>query len=151
MFMNPLSEVSPSDKEMARYLVRRGGRVVIIMDHCKFGCWGNAEADNNLLAYIGSTMELSGTGGGDLEMLSLSLTQTPPLTDGVSSLVVYYTGSVDEGQGIALGYLAGGDTVIGYEPVEAGDVVAIADSSMFGYVMDEGDNRRFILNLAELR
>jgi hypothetical protein len=37
--------------------------------------------------------------------------------------------------------------VIAYEKIGLGDIVAVADSSMFGYVIADGDNRRFIRNL----
>lgn len=52
------------------------------------------------------------------------------------------------GQGIAVGSIAGGDVVIGLESLGWGEVVAIADSSMFGYRLDAADNAQLVLNFA---
>jgi hypothetical protein len=150
ILMNPMTDIPATVADAALDLVGRGGRVVIIMEHCKNGCWGNAEADSTLVAHLGGTMVLSGKGGAPLAVTNLVVTPVPPITDGVSEIVVYYSGSVDIGEGVALGSVSGGDVVIGYEPVGRGDLVVVADSSMFGYVMDAGDNEQFILNLAAL-
>jgi hypothetical protein len=150
VLMNPMDSIPSGVGDAAQELLDRGGRVVIVMEHCKNGCWGNAEADNALIERLGGTMVLSGEGGATLEMTSLVVTPVPPLTDGVGEIVVYYSGSVDAGDGVALGVVDGGDAVVGYEALGAGDLVVVADSSMFGYVMDAGDNERFVLNLARL-
>jgi hypothetical protein len=143
--MNPLSQVDQTVKDAAKALVAIGGRVVLVMEHCKDGCYGDAQDDNAFLSYIGSTVRLSGMGGAPLSATTLVLMSVPPITNGVSQLVVYYTGSVTGG--VALGSMSGGDAVIAYQSVGLGDVVAVADSSMFGYVIASGDNRRFIANL----
>ena len=143
--MNPLLTVDQAVMDAAKALVNIGGRVVVVMEHCKNGCWGNADGDNALLSYVGSTVRLSGMGGAPLSATTLVLTPVPAITDGVSQLVVYYTGSVTGG--VAVGSISGGDVVIAYEKIGLGDIVAVADSSMFGYVIGAGDNRRFIRNL----
>lgn len=143
--MNPMAAVDSAVTTAAQALLACGGRVVLIMEHCKNGCWGDAADDNALLATLGSTIQLSGEGGAPLSSTSLELTVVPPLTDGVSSIVVYYTGSLTGGT--ILGRVPGGDGVIAYEQLQLGDVVVIADSSAFGYVLDQGDNERFVANL----
>lgn len=145
MMMNPRSMIGEDVKRAAKALVARGGRLVVIMEHCKNGCWGNESEDNLFLAAIGSTIRLSGMGGAPLAETQLTLMPTPPLTDAISSLIVYYSGSVTAGP--ALGRMSGGDTIIAYEKVGLGDVVAVADSSMFGYVLSRGDNTKFVTNL----
>jgi hypothetical protein len=146
--MNPTEDLPDDVGAAGLELTGRGGRILVVMEHCKDGCWGNAETLNSFLATIGSTMSLSGEGGGPLERVSLSIASVPPITDGVESVVVYYTGSVDPGDGISLGVIPGGDVVIGWEAVGAGDVVTVADSTVFGYVLGDGDNERFVQNLA---
>lgn len=150
VLMNPMTAIPATVSDAALDLIGRGGRIVIVMEHCKNGCWGNAEGDNALVALLGGTMVLSGDGGAPLARTSLVVTPVPPITDGVGEIVVYYSGSVAVGDGVALGVVEGGDAVVGYEPVGRGDLVVVADSSMFGYVMDAGDNERFVLNLAAL-
>ncbi|MCK6544358.1 hypothetical protein L6R52_00675 [Myxococcota bacterium] len=146
--MNPTEPVPSAVGDAAAALLARGGRVLIVMEHCKNGCWGDAAGDNALLARLGSDMTLSGTGGAPLSRTSLVITPVAGLTTGVASIVVYYSGSVDVGSGVALGRIAGGDTVVGYQRAGGGEIIVVADSSMFGYVLDEGDNRRFLTNLA---
>lgn len=145
MMMNTRSMIGEDVKRAAQALVARGGRLVVIMEHCKNGCWGNESEDNLLLAAVGSTIRMSGMGGAPLAETQLTITPTPPLTDAISSLIVYYSGSVTAGP--ALGRTSGGDTIIAYEKVGLGDVVAVADSSMFGYVFGRGDNTKFVVNL----
>jgi hypothetical protein len=148
--MNPLQAVPSAVATAAAAHLAAGGRVLLVMEHCKNGCWGNAEGDNALLAALGSDMRLSGSGGAPLSETALELTQIPGITAGVSSLVVYYSGSVDVGSGVALGRVPEGDVVIGYQAVGGGEIIVVADSSMFGYVLDSGDNREFVLDLATL-
>lgn len=148
--MNPRQAVPSSVTTAAAGHLAAGGRVLLVMEHCKNGCWGDAEGDNALLTALGSDMRLSGTGGAPLSQTALEVTQVPEITDGVSSLVVYYSGSVDVGTGVALGRVPAGDVVIGYQAVGGGEVIVVADSSMFGYVLDAGDNRQFVLDLATL-
>ena len=147
LFLNPMTALPADVKNAAKDLVQRGGRVVVVMEHCKNGCWGNAAEDNALLGSLGSSLTFSGQGGAPLASTSLVVAPVPPLTDGVNQIVAFYSGSVDGGT--ALGTVSGGDRVIGYQRLGKGDTVAIADSSIFGYVMQSGDNRRFILNLGK--
>lgn len=147
VLLNPRSTLDPALVSAAQQLVRGGGRLLLVMEHCKNGCFGNAAEHNRVLMALPSSLRLSGTGGAPLSRTTLSLVPVPPLTTGVSSLVVYYSGSVTPGTGTALGTVPGGDVVIAYEAVGPGEVVAIADSSMLGYVLNDGDNRAFLLNL----
>ena len=148
--MNPRQPGPSSVTTAAAGHLAAGGRVLLVMEHCKNSCWGDAEGDNALLTALGSDMRLSGTGGAPLSQTALEVTPVPGITDGVSSLVVYYSGSVDVGSGVALGRVPAGDVVIGYQAVGGGEVIVVADSSMFGYVLDAGDNRQFVLDLATL-
>lgn len=149
VYLNPLEAFDPAVDAAAAQLVADGGRVVLVMEHCKDGCWGYAPGHNTLLTALGSSMRMHGDGGAPLSDVSLSLMATPPLTDGVSDIVVYYTGRVEVGDsGISLGMMEGGDTIIGLEALGTGEVVAIADSTMFGYRLDAGDNAQFVRNWA---
>ncbi len=148
MYLNPLGMFDPAVNAAALELVERGGRVVLVMEHCKNGCYGSAAGHNEVLALLGSTMTFYGDGGGALESVSLEIDPAPPLTEGVDELVIYYSGSVDVGAADRVGTVPDGDTVIAREHLGWGEVVCIADGSMFGYVTDAGDNPQFALNLA---
>lgn len=143
--MNPMQAVPADVSAAAAALLERGGRVVLITDHCKNGCWLDADDDNALLSSLGSAIRVSGSGGAPLSQTSLAVTAVPKITDGVSSVVVFYSGSVSGGT--LFGRVPGGDAVMAYEKVELGDVVAIADVSAFGYVLGKGDNQRLVKNL----
>jgi hypothetical protein len=64
--------------------------------------------------------------------------------------MAYYSGSVMVGDGLALGAMDGGagDVVLGYETLYNGDIVVAADSSIFGYMLDQADNSAFVVGLA---
>lgn len=152
--LNPLAELDASVAPAATSIVARGGRLVYQTEH---GGYGGHEQANQVLGAVGSSMRsveasLSGRATATLESV-------PPLTDGVSALSPYYTAYVDVGQGTALAREVGSGTpdsgdgdwvLIGYEAVGRGDVVLVADTSMFGYTLADDDNARFILNLADL-
>ncbi len=107
-YMNPIDVFEPAVNVAAIDLVNRGGRLVLIMEHCKNGCWGNADEHNALLAGLGSSMRFFGDGGAPLSETSLDILPVPPLTDGVGTLMVYYSGHVEVGAaGIALGSMPG--------------------------------------------
>jgi hypothetical protein len=147
VYLNPRSDFDPTVDAAALDLVEAGGRLVLVMEHCKNGCWGNAEGHNELLGALGSSLSMVGDGGAPLSDTALVLTPTPPLTDGVSDLVVYYSGHVELGaSGVALGAMDGGEAIVGFEPLGWGEVVAIADSSMLGYRLAAGDNALFLQN-----
>lgn len=149
VYMNPRESFPESIDAAATALVEAGGRLVLVMEHCKNGCWGNADGHNALLAALGAGMRVAGDGGADLSVTALDITLAPPLTDGVSTLVVYYSGHVEPGDGtIAVGTIPDGDVVVAMEEIGAGEVVAITDSSILGYVLDEGDNTRLVENFA---
>lgn len=143
--MNPMQAVPADVSRAAKALLARGGRVVLVFDHCKNGCWSNTGGDNDLLSSLGSEIRTSGTGGAPLSETSLQMTAVPKVTDGVASVVVYYSGSVTGGT--TAGRVSGGDAVIAYQKVGLGDVVVVADTSAFGYVLAKGDNKRFVANL----
>ncbi|MGC4122959.1 MAG: hypothetical protein QM765_52000 [Myxococcales bacterium] len=144
--MNPMQSVPADVSAAAKALLERGGRVVLVLDHCKNGCWSDADGDNDLLTTLGSAIRVSGTGGAPLSETTLQITPVPKITDGVSSVVVYYSGSVTGGT--IFGRVPGGDGVMAYQTVGLGDVVTIADTSAFGYALSEGDNTRLIANLS---
>lgn len=149
VYMNPTDTFPAPVDAAAAMLVANGGRIVLVMEHCKNGCWGNAEGHNTLLGALGAGMRLAGDGGADLESTPLDITAAPPVTDGVNSLVAFYSGHVIPGPAtIPVGQISGGDVVVALEPVMAGEVLAITDASMLGYVLDEGDNGRLVTNLA---
>jgi len=149
VYLNPTEDFDPPVNAAATNLVEAGGRVVLVMEHCKNGCWGNAEGHNDLLSSLGSSLRMVGDGGAPLSDTALVLTPTPPLTDGVSDLIVYYSGHVEVGVcGAALGAMDGGDVIIGVESLGWGEVVAVADSSVLGYRLASGDNERFVQNWA---
>ena len=71
------------------------------------------------------------------------------VTDGVGSLVAFYSGHVVPGPAtVPVGKIGGGDVVVALEQVAPGEVLAITDSSMLGYVLGEGDNQKLLTNLA---
>jgi hypothetical protein len=148
VYMNPREDFDPAVDSAALDLVASGGRLVLVMEHCKNGCWGNAPGHNALLDQLGSTVRLHGDGGAPLSDTALTITDVGPLTDGVNELVVYYSGHVELGSATALGTIPGGDVVIGWQAVGPGEVVAIADSSILGYRLDAADNRQLIENFA---
>ena len=143
--MNPMQAVPEDVSTAAKARLGRGGRVGLITDHRKNGCWLNADADNALLSSLGSAIQVSGTGGAPLSQTALSITAVPGITDGVSSVVVFCSGLVTGGTLFGRG--SGGDGVMAYQRVQRGEVVAIADVSAFGYVLAEGDNQRLVANL----
>ncbi len=149
LILNPLDDLGDKVVQGARGLLLRGGRVVLIMEHCKDGCYGNPDGDNAFLTAIGSTLRVSGEGGAPLSTTPLTLADLPPTAD-IATVVAYYSGSVAIGDGVALGTMDGGrgDVVIGYEEVYNGDVVVAADSSIFGFMLDQGDNSAFVVALA---
>jgi hypothetical protein len=150
MYMNPMDEFDSDVNAAASTLLDAGGRIVLIMEHCKNGCWGNPDENNALLASLGSTMELPGDGGSAFENVDLLVSNQPPLSDGVETMTAFYTGSVVVNDGQPIGTIPEGDTVIAHERIgECGDVVAVADSSIFGYVLSGGDNVQFVANLAD--
>jgi hypothetical protein len=150
LILNPLEPLGQKVLLGARYLLLRGGRVVLIMEHCKNGCYGNAAEDNAFLEALGSSIRLSGEGGAPLAETPLTLAAAPP-TEGLSSIVTYYSGSLTVGDGLALGTMDGGagDVVLGYETLYNGDIVVAADSSIFGFMLDAGDNTAFVVGLAD--
>lgn len=149
LILNPLEELPEKVVLGARGLLLRGGRVVLIMEHCKDGCFGNAPGDNTFLAALGSSMQLSGEGGAPPSTTPLTLAAVPPTTD-IATIVAYESGSVTVNAGVALGTMDGGagDVVIGYERLFNGDLVVAADSSIFGFMLDQGDNASFAVGLA---
>ncbi len=149
LLLNPLDPLPDKVLEGARALLLRGGRVVLIMEHCKGGCYGNAEGDNAFLEALGSSLRLSGEGGAPLSDTPLTLAAAPP-TQGITTVTAYYSGSVMVGDGLALGTMDGGagDVVLGYEALYNGDIVVAADSSIFGYMLDKADNSAFVVGLA---
>ena len=148
VYMNPTGDFPAEVDAAAAALVEGGGRVVVVMEHCKNGCWGNADGHNALLAALGAGMRVAGDGGAGLQQTELPVVAAPPLTDGVAALVVFYSGRVIAGPAtVALGQIPGGDVVVGWEAVGSGEVVAVTDSSIFGYVLGAGDNARFVTNL----
>ena len=148
VYLNPTGDFDPAVDTAAIELVSSGGRLVLVMEHCKNGCWGNEAGHNALLETLGSSLRMRGDGGAPLSDTPLQLMDVPPLTDGVGELVVYYSGHVEVGTAVALGSMQGGDAIIAWEQLGPGEVLAIADSSMFGYRLDAGDNAAFIENLA---
>lgn len=149
VLLNPLDALPEKVVSGARSLLLRGGRVVLIMEHCKGGCYGNAPGDNDFLAAIGSTIRLSGEGGAPLEETPLTLAAAPP-TAGLTTVMAFYSGSVMPGDGLALGTMDGGngEVVLAYEALYNGDIVVAADSSIFGYMLDKADNSAFVVALA---
>ena len=149
LILNPLDLLGEKVLLGARALLLRGGRVVLVMEHCKNGCYGNADGNNAFLEALGSSMRLSGEGGAPLSNTPLALAAAPP-TQGLTAVTAFYSGSVMVGDGLALGTMDGGagDVVLGYEALYNGDLVVAADSSIFGYVLDEADNSAFVVALA---
>ncbi len=148
VLLNPTSALSAEVTSGAAALLDRGGRLVIGFER---EGWGNTAAHNELLVAVGSTMRTvsAQSSGGEAH---LSVQDVGGLTAGVSSLLTFYSASVDLGEGDAVSVgEADGTTVVGYEAVGRGDVVIVADSSFFGYALDEADNARFIENFASLR
>ncbi len=149
VLLNPTATLSGDVASGAASLLDRGGRLVIGFERSG---WGNTTELNGLLSSLGSTMRAVGdqSSGGRAE---LSVQAAGGLTSGVGSLVTYYSASVDVGAegAVSLGEDDQGVTVVGYEELGRGDVVIVADSSFFGYYLEQGDNTRFIENFAILR
>lgn len=139
---NPREAVPIDVVTTAKHLLRRGGRVVSIVDHSGYG---GHEPAKTVLSAIGSSMHSNPTLV--TGYLDLVLTPIAPLTDGVTAINPYWSASVSLGAGIALGKMADGYVAIGYERVGNGEVVVIGDASMFGFGLERADNRKFIVNL----
>lgn len=148
VYLNPMTTFDPDVDVAAAELVEGGGRLVLVMEHCKNGCWGNADGHNALLASLGSSMRMYGDGGADLSETPLAVSPVPPLTDGVGDLVVFYSGRVDIGTATPLGAISGGDVIIGHEVLGWGEVLTVADSSILGYSLGAGQNAEFVANWA---
>ena len=146
--MNPMQTLPPDVVNAAVALVQRGGQVVSLMDH---DGWGNADAHNAFFKAAGSTLRLNVVGdGGDLPLMVHPFTG---LTEGITSLKAYYSGSVTGGQAvgdISLTSPAGTMTVVAAEQLGCGRVVAVADVSIFGYYAAEGDNLAFLKTLGQV-
>ncbi|HND31431.1 MAG TPA: hypothetical protein PLA94_15625 [Myxococcota bacterium] len=131
------------DAAPARELLQRGGTVLVAVEHGGYGDWAGA---TTWLGEIGSSMEaLGGSTGGTVD---LAITSVGSATKGVSSLLIFYYGDIDVGDGVALGTREDDEPGIGWEEVGAGQVILVPDGSMFGYSLDQADNRRFLKNLA---
>lgn len=146
VFLNPRDTLPESVLAAARQIVRHGGRVVSFVDHSGYGAHA---VGATLLARVGSSMHSEPTlkgGSLDLTMADVSL-----LAEGVASLEPFFSASVAIGDGIAFGVTDDGFIAVGYEEVGPGDVVVVGDSSMLGYALEQGGNRRFVANLANLR
>ncbi|MCA9660005.1 MAG: hypothetical protein KC486_16800 [Myxococcales bacterium] len=146
VLLNPSQALPAAVGDAAQALLDGGGRVVFQTEHSGYG---GHDVANALLADLGATIrsvEESESGWPEL-----TLTPAPPLTDGVSELAPFYVARVDLGAGGApIATIQGSDwVVIGRESVGHGEVVIVGDGSMFGYSLDDADNRAFILNFAE--
>lgn len=126
-------------------LLARGGRVVVVTEHSGYGDHEGASA---FLADLGSTLRSVYAQRTGTQVLGIDA--VPPLTEGVSSLELYYCADVDVGRGEALGVRADGEPGIGWEAVDRGDVVLVPDGSLFGYALGNADNARFVRNLAAI-
>lgn len=69
------------------------------------------------------------------------------LLAGVSALSVFYSASIEIGDGLAVGTTDDGEVSIAYEQIGTGDIVFVADGSFFGYSISDDDNSRFLQNL----
>lgn len=146
VLLNPLAPMPPSVGVAARDLVSRGGRLVSVVDHSGYG--GHEQA-GEVLAAVGSTMRsVPETYPGQLV---LTLADVPELSEGVSTILPFYSARIEIGSGIAFGQTEDGWIAIGYEEVGRGDVLIVGDASMFGYALGDGDNAAFIRNFANLR
>jgi hypothetical protein len=149
VLLNPTDALSSDLASGSTALLDRGGRLVIGFERSG---WGNTSQLNGLLASVGSSMRTVSdeSSGGRAD---LSVQDVGGLTAGVGSLATFYSASVDIGSAgaLALGRDSSGVAVVGYEELGLGDLVVVADSSFFGYYLDEADNTRFIENFASLR
>lgn len=147
ILLNPRAEsLSSSIRAAVVDLLQRGGRAVLVMEHCRNGCHGSAPAHNQLLEQLASTLRFDGTVGSSTVLSPLQVLDTP-ISSSNDELAVYYSGAVRGGTPVGN---AGDETVIAYERIERGDVVAIADLTVWGYSLAEGDNERFLTDLAAL-
>jgi hypothetical protein len=60
---------------------------------------------------------------------------------------VYYSGHIEPGAETTSIALYQGQTIVAHEAVGAGEVLGVADGSMFGYVLEMGNNPQFVRNL----
>ena len=149
VYMSPRDAFPPEVDASATALVNGGGRLVLLMEHCKGGCYGNAAGLNALLAGLGAGMRFFGDGGAPLMDAPMPVVAPVPLvTDGVATITVYYTGHIDPGAETTSIALYQGQTIVAHEVAGAGEVVGVADGSMFGYTLAKGDNQQFVRNFA---
>ncbi len=149
VYMSPRDAFPPEVDASATALVNGGGRLVLLMEHCKGGCYGNAGGLNALLAGLGAGMRFFGDGGAPLMDAPMPVAAAVPfVTDGVATITVYYTGHIDPGDQTTSIALYQGETIVAYEAAGGGEVVGVADGSMFGYTLAKGDNQQFVRNFA---
>lgn len=149
VYMSPRDAFPSEVDASATALVNNGGRLVLLMEHCKGGCYGNADGLNTLLAGLGAEMRFLGDGGAPLMDAPMPVAAAVPLvTDGVATITVYYTGHIDPGAQTTSIALYQGQTIVAYEAAGPGEVVGVADGSMFGYTLAKGDNQQFVRNFA---
>lgn len=148
VYMSPHDAIPSEVDASATALVAAGGRLVLILEHCKNGCFSNAAGYNALMDGLGAGMRFFGDGGTPLNSETLAIaTPVPLVTDGVTAITVYYSGHIEPGAETTSVAVYQGETIVAHEAVGAGEVLGIADGSVFGYVLKMGNNQQFVANL----
>jgi hypothetical protein len=153
--LNPLAAVDSSTVAAAASFLSGGGRVVVLTEECKTNCISAPIDVSNLLSGIGSGMSVSGEGGGD-GVTDVAIVPYTPFTNGVTSLVMTSTGSIDVGEnGVALGFVddsgarvpPASNVVAAVEVVGGGEVLVISDLDLFIDPEPSSDNAAMLANL----
>lgn len=154
--VNPTEPVDAALASQLQGLLPGGGRLIVLTDECTGANCISAPGDvNDFLGGVGSTMTVSGDPGQTGEGVG-AIVPFEPYTDGVITIAVSDTGSIDVGsEGIALAYVemdasrAGGATnvVLAVEPVGSGEILVVSDTDIFASLLDSDDNATLLSNL----
>ena len=153
--LNPLETIDTVAVQSMASFVSAGGRLVVLFDECEATCISAPTEVTALLAGVGSTMVALGEGGAAAEA-DVAVVPFDPYTNGVVSLYMSATGSVDMWGAAGRAWPSskrpvpralGTTTVMAVEDVGSGSVLLIADTDIFSSLLAQDDNELLLANL----
>jgi hypothetical protein len=154
----PNSALDAADLTRLRTLLNQKRRIVLVGDHCKYGCFVDTDSMHRAFAALGFEATYDGELGNKAEA---TLVKPHRLTQGVASLMFSWSGGIkDLGAGVeplAVTDDASSDVIMAVERpsfvtgTEWGDVVVVSDLDFFSAANSTAfDNSRLLLNLLEV-
>ena len=153
---NPKSWLTSADVGLLKAFIQSGRRLVLVGDHCKYGCFVDQARLDQVFATLGLHMSYDGTEG---VTSGAAVTVVPhPLTVGVSTVFFEYSGGLTGLTAPAQALVkaqADGDVLAARErPAFAsgttlGDVVVLTDMDTLTHTSDPGTSA-FLLNLVQV-